>query len=88
MSKENEKLLGYVKLVVLTNQQRFLESEYDRDSPILDEAKLDFIDIPYYQFVQYHQISETVVAYEDNLIMAITGLTNKEEKMFSIEPYQ
>ena len=46
MSKENEKLLGYAKLVVLSNQQRFLESVYDRDSPILNEAKLDFIDIP------------------------------------------
>ena len=46
MSKENEKLLGNAKLVILTNQQRFLETTYDRDSPILNEAKLDFIDIP------------------------------------------
>ena len=82
MSIENEKLLGYAKLVVLSNQQRFLETSYDRDSPILNESKLDFIDIPQYQMFEYYEISETVVAYEDNLIMAITGLTNKEEKMF------
>ena len=82
MSKENEKLLGYAKLVVLTNQQRFLETTYDRDSPILNESKLDFIDIPQFQLSQYYEVSETAIAYDDNFVMAITGLTDVEETMF------
>ena len=45
------------------------------ESPIIKESKLKFMEIPVVPKTKVEQIDEKIIVHEDNLLMAITGLT-------------
>ena len=70
--------------MTLTNQRRFLTEDYSSDTPIINESVMDFLEIPIRPVKRIMEISETVLSREDNLLMAINYVTEKEETFFQI----
>ena len=66
---------------------RFQDDEY-HNSPIISESKLEWKQLPIIPYTSIMQIEEQIIVNEDNLLMAITGLTDKEDTIFSIKENQ
>ena len=62
---------------------RFKDDEY-HDSPIIKETQLEFKEISIVPRVVISQIEEQIIVREDNSFMALNGLTEKEDTIFSI----
>ena len=59
--------------------------DYTSPSPINEYLAIEWQSIPLWPEVQNFELKRTIIAREDNLVMAIDGLTNKEESFFTVE---
>ena len=75
LSFENEKYLGSLFFVTLTNQRRFLTEDYESETPLVEESVLEFQEIPIRSMLRIMEISETLLEREDNLLIAINYVT-------------
>ena len=84
-SNEVQQVLSQKYLMTLRNQQRFLDDVYHESSPFINEAKIDWYSIPVIPQTRHFSINEQIIVNEDNILMALTGLTEKEETLFAIK---
>ena len=64
----------------MTNKTRFNQLEYETN-PVVKEADLDYMFFPIKNQLLEYVIEKTEVDLEDNLIIALQGITNVEEEL-------
>ena len=63
----------------IMNQQRLLQNEYKSGSPIEDYMQIEWQYIPMRSENWEYTIKRSIIDHEDNLFMALNGVTNVEE---------
>ena len=61
----------------MTNQMRFDQLEYYSD-PIKKEVQFNFLNLPIHNMLQEYVITRSEVGRQDNLLIAMEGITNEE----------
>ena len=62
--------------------------EFSSETPMKKEGALRFFEFPVRPIRRIFQVTETQVERDDNIIMAIEGVTEKEEFAFELEELQ
>ena len=70
------------------NQQRLMLDDYTSESPVNNYLEIEWQPIPNWPELQRFELKRSIIEREDNLFMAIDGLTNKEESFFKVEKVQ
>ena len=59
--------------------------DFTSETPLKKEGALRFFEIPTIPLKRLFQVTETQVERDDNIIMAIEGVTEKEETAYELE---
>ena len=65
--------------MLLSNQKRFDAKKYSQGGATVNEAVLDWYEIPDIAYAQILEVHETQIRREDNLLLNFELLTEKEE---------
>ena len=67
------------------NNQRFLPHDYSGGPPIQSYVQVEWQYVSLRPETQFYEVKRSIIQREDNLFMAIGGLTNKQDSFFEIE---
>ena len=78
LSKKDEMVARTTEVMLLTNTQRFDSESYLSDGPIISESVIKFFNMPLIRIDRTFLIEETLLSYDNNLLMPVVGLTDTE----------
>ena len=67
------------------NQKRFVTQDYSSADPVAKEMVFKYISVPATPVAYKFEIQRTLLETDDNILMSIPGLTEKENEFFSIK---
>ena len=70
--------------MILTNTQRFDQESYSTGGPVISESVIKFFNFPVIREDRIFTINETILSYDNNLLMPVVGVTDNEETFFSV----
>ena len=71
-----------------SNRKRLNLLDYSGDSPVINESFVEFIAIPKLSKTVIYSVQLTEIEREDNLMMALDGITDVQETFFNIEHHK
>ena len=84
LSSRDEKIAQSTEAMVLTNTQRFDSENYSSEGPVIDESVIKFFNLPMIRMDRTFTINETLLSYDNNLLMPVVGVTDNEVTFFSV----
>ena len=84
-SQEFEQAYSGKRMMLLSNRKRFNQLSFDKDSPIVEESFVQWSFLPPSPTLFDYKVRLSELSREDNLFMAITDVTEKEETYFQVE---
>ena len=84
LNLETETVLSNQLLFMWTNRKRLNLQDYSSPSPIIKESFLQFMSIPRQARTSIYYVRLAELVREDNLLMALDGITDKDDTFFSI----
>ena len=64
------------------NRMRFDQLEYSKETPVVQESRIEWFHVPSLQEKRLFSVKESILERQDGLIMAIASLTGIEEEFF------
>ena len=84
LGEKDEMVAKTTEVMLLTNTQRFDSESYSTEGPIISESVIKFFNMPMIRIDRTFVIEETLLSYDNNLLMPVVGLTDNEKTFFSI----
>ena len=85
LDAEHDYLIDLMEIMILSNYQHFDQDDYESESPIRGASIIDFFRMPTRSIRHKFRIQQHALEREDNIVMAIPGLSEIEESYFTIE---
>ena len=81
---EFEKQFNNKTLYLWNNRKRINLMEYSAESPVIEESFIRVISMPVLAKTMIYSVHMTEIVREDNLLMALEGITEIEDSLFDI----